>query len=283
MRALTDTSGNVTDTYDYDAYGNLIHSTGTTPNNYLFAGEQFDPDLHLYYNRARYLNVSTGRFWSMDSFEGDDDEPASLHKYTYTENDPINAHDATGYQTEVEEATEEAVDAVISSIENYERYVKVLRYVRVIAATLTLTAIALDLEGDNSPTPGNRDRTKKPKMLYRIGLDWELASELETLAQLAEGAGFPHGVSTLSKRPTRTDVEEAPYDLVATQFPVLKTGTSPFHYTVVLPNPVTEDAANRFNRLWFPPRTPPQYQFENAREIKSPFPDSLWSIFTMGR
>src|SRR6266849_4088734 len=43
VRALTDTSGNVTDTYDYDAFGNLIHSTGTTPNNYLYSGEQFDP------------------------------------------------------------------------------------------------------------------------------------------------------------------------------------------------------------------------------------------------
>jgi hypothetical protein len=32
----------------------LIHSTGSTPNNYLFAGEQFDPDLNLYYNRASY-------------------------------------------------------------------------------------------------------------------------------------------------------------------------------------------------------------------------------------
>jgi RHS repeat-associated protein len=53
-------SSRVTDTYDYDAFGNLIHSTGTTPNNYLFAGEQFDPELGLYYNRARYRNVSTG-------------------------------------------------------------------------------------------------------------------------------------------------------------------------------------------------------------------------------
>jgi hypothetical protein len=34
-------------TYDYDAYGNLIHATGTTSNNYLFAGEQFDPDLGI--------------------------------------------------------------------------------------------------------------------------------------------------------------------------------------------------------------------------------------------
>jgi YD repeat-containing protein len=47
VRALTNKTGAVTDTYDYDAFGNLIHSTGSTPNNYLFAGEQYDPDLHL--------------------------------------------------------------------------------------------------------------------------------------------------------------------------------------------------------------------------------------------
>ncbi len=34
-RALTDQTGNVTDTYDYDAFGNEIHSTGTTPNEFL--------------------------------------------------------------------------------------------------------------------------------------------------------------------------------------------------------------------------------------------------------
>ncbi len=40
----------------YDAFGNLIHSSTTlstpTLNNYLFAGERYDPDLNLYYNRA---------------------------------------------------------------------------------------------------------------------------------------------------------------------------------------------------------------------------------------
>jgi len=80
-------------TYDYDAFGNLLHSTGSTPNNYLFAGEQFDPDLGLYYNRARYLNTATGRFWSMDSFEGDAESPASLHKYLYANADPIDLLD----------------------------------------------------------------------------------------------------------------------------------------------------------------------------------------------
>jgi len=251
----------VIDIYDYDAFGNLLHSStmlsSPTYNNYLFAGEQFDPDLNLYYNRARYLNTSTGRLWSMDSFEGDEDDPPSLHKYTYTQNDPVNGHDATGFQTEIEEADREAVDAVINSVEQQLRYDRILRFVRVAAIGVIMLAIALGPEGDNSPTPGNRDRSKKPKMLYRLGFDWEYASDLEIQAQAAEAKGFPHGVSTWSNRPSSGDVEQAPFDLVVTQFPVEKTGRL-FHYTIVLPDPVTEDAADRFNRLWFPPRVQPQ-------------------------
>src|ERR1700740_2173774 len=70
-------------TYDYDAFGNLIHSAGTTYNNYLFAGEQFDPDLNLYFLRARHLNVSTGRFWTMDSAEPKRFRPKTLHRYIF--------------------------------------------------------------------------------------------------------------------------------------------------------------------------------------------------------
>jgi RHS repeat-associated protein len=90
----------VTDTYDYDAFGNLLHSSTTlsspTPNEFLFAGEQFDPDLNLYFNRARYLNVATGRFWSMDAFEGRDGSPLSLHKYLYAGSDPVDQIDRSG-------------------------------------------------------------------------------------------------------------------------------------------------------------------------------------------
>ena len=56
VRQLTSTAGAITDSYDYDAFGNKINSTGTTPNNYLYRGEQFDSDLGLYYLRARYYN-----------------------------------------------------------------------------------------------------------------------------------------------------------------------------------------------------------------------------------
>jgi RHS repeat-associated protein len=96
VRQLTNSAGAVTDGYDYDAFGNLVSSTGSTPDNYLFAGEQYDPALGLYYNPARYLNTNTGRFWSVDTYEGDNQDPLSLHKYLYTEGDPVDNVDPCG-------------------------------------------------------------------------------------------------------------------------------------------------------------------------------------------
>jgi RHS repeat-associated protein len=118
VRVLTDPTGAVTDTYDYDAFGNLVHSTGTTPNNYLFAGEQFDPDLNLYYNRARYLNVTTARFWSMDTYEGDSISPTSLHKYLYASGDPIDRSDPLGNDDIGDLAVSFAVNSTLSSLSN---------------------------------------------------------------------------------------------------------------------------------------------------------------------
>ena len=96
VRFLTDGAGSITDTYTYDAFGTLISRTGTTPNDYLFAGEQFDPDLNLYFLRARYFNQDTGRFISADTFEGINEDPQTLHKYTYALNDPVNRLDPSG-------------------------------------------------------------------------------------------------------------------------------------------------------------------------------------------
>ena len=120
VRALTDNSGTVTDTYDYDAFGNLIHTTGTTPNNYLFAGEQFDSDLNLYYNRARYLNVSTGRFWSTDTLQGRDTQPLSLHKYIYASADPVDRVDPSGNDDMVELAASFGISSTINSFNSLQ-------------------------------------------------------------------------------------------------------------------------------------------------------------------
>lgn len=42
VRQLADKSGKVTDTYVYDAWGNLISSTGDTENSYLYCAEQLE-------------------------------------------------------------------------------------------------------------------------------------------------------------------------------------------------------------------------------------------------
>ncbi|HEU0049702.1 MAG TPA: RHS repeat-associated core domain-containing protein, partial [Nitrososphaera sp.] len=94
---LTDAGGAITDAYDYDAFGNLIYRIGTTSNDYLYTGEQFDANLGFYYLRARYLNPESGRFVSADSFEGNTYDPISLHKYLYADADPANQIDPSGH------------------------------------------------------------------------------------------------------------------------------------------------------------------------------------------
>ena len=96
VRQLTNSAGIVTDEYEYDAFGNSFTKVGTTPNNYLYRGEQFDADLGLYYLRARYYNPNTGRFLSRDPEDGKLAYPESLHKYLYADGDPVSASDPTG-------------------------------------------------------------------------------------------------------------------------------------------------------------------------------------------
>ncbi len=103
VRNLTNSAGAITDSYDYDAFGNKINSTGTTPNNMLYRGEEFDSDLGLYYLRARYMNPLSGRFMSRDPNDPPPAglhrmpvDPKKLHKYLYAGGDPVNKIDPRG-------------------------------------------------------------------------------------------------------------------------------------------------------------------------------------------
>ncbi|WP_309381279.1 polymorphic toxin-type HINT domain-containing protein [Cerasicoccus frondis] len=80
---------------DYDAFGNQIRQIGLKPRR-LYQGEEYDPDLELYYLRARYYNPNAGRFHSADPFAGFASDPYSLHKYQYANNNPLSYHDPSG-------------------------------------------------------------------------------------------------------------------------------------------------------------------------------------------
>nr|WP_280525615.1 RHS repeat-associated core domain-containing protein [Kroppenstedtia eburnea] len=84
VTALTDSTGAVVASYEYDAFGNLLKETGTVENPYRYAGYLYDEVTGLYYLQSRYYNPETGRFLTRDSFEGFENEPLSLNRYTYS-------------------------------------------------------------------------------------------------------------------------------------------------------------------------------------------------------
>jgi RHS repeat-associated protein len=92
VRALSDASGNITDTYSYEAFGQLRGHSGADPNPYLFAGQRFDPRQRLSYNRARWMDPAAGRFLSIDPEVG---EPG-LQAYPYAESNPLALTDPSG-------------------------------------------------------------------------------------------------------------------------------------------------------------------------------------------
>jgi RHS repeat-associated protein len=94
---LTAINGSSTDTYIYDAWGNLLSGAGSTVNVFRFEGKfgyYFDSDIGEYFLRARYYAPTVGRFVSLDPvlslFGG------SLFKYVG--NNPVFASDPSGME-----------------------------------------------------------------------------------------------------------------------------------------------------------------------------------------
>jgi RHS repeat-associated protein len=96
-RALTSSTGTVTDTYAYMAFGESFSRTGTTTNPYQYTGQQFDSLTGLYSLRARYYNPALGRFLSQDTYPVNFNNPVELNRYGYTASNPINLADPTGH------------------------------------------------------------------------------------------------------------------------------------------------------------------------------------------
>ena len=101
VRALVNEEGTITDSYAYDAYGNLLQAEGETKNDFLYTGEQYNATIGLYYLRARYMNPTTGTFISMDSYQGNTYDPITLHKYLYVGANPVMYVDPTGYDRDL--------------------------------------------------------------------------------------------------------------------------------------------------------------------------------------
>lgn len=96
VRCLTDSSGSITDTLVFDAFGNNISRTGETGDSYGFQGEQQDAT-GLYYLRARYMNPATGSFTQMDTYAGTLSHPITQNKYLFANSNPMKFRDPSGH------------------------------------------------------------------------------------------------------------------------------------------------------------------------------------------
>src|SRR2546423_8533709 len=98
---LTDSSGNLVEQYEYDAFGQPYFFSSTAQplnsstfgNRFLFTGREYLKELKLYDYRNRMYQPELGRFLQPDPKEflaGD------YNLYRYCHNDPVNKSDPLG-------------------------------------------------------------------------------------------------------------------------------------------------------------------------------------------
>jgi RHS repeat-associated protein len=94
VRDLVDESGDLLNHIDYDSFGRIIaQSNAAAGDRFTYTGREFDPEINLYYYRARYYDPVLGRFIANDpsGFSAGD---ANL--FRYVENSPLTWVDPTG-------------------------------------------------------------------------------------------------------------------------------------------------------------------------------------------
>ena len=124
-RLVTTSNGDIQFSSDYIPFGSPFGSTGTSMFTYI--GDMMDTEVgsEVYYADARYLDSSTGRFMSEDPESGDLEDPMSLNRYIYADDNPMTMTDPTGnmplpytlhYQTSQNENN--FLDILVSDFEN---------------------------------------------------------------------------------------------------------------------------------------------------------------------
>jgi RHS repeat-associated protein len=175
-RALVSDSGVVLDGFGYeDAFGKPYSLSGANLTaGFFLNGQQWDGFEGLYFNRARYHQPTTGRFIGQDPYAGSEYQAATLHRYLYTGNDPVNNIDPSGNFTMPE---------IMSVLGN------MLRIAIGVGTFLNATGI-IGAHPANAPTP-NSVNMNKPSIWQDVG---------EIIASEAGGRAIAWGAFALFKK-----------------------------------------------------------------------------------
>lgn len=203
VRYLTDTNATISDTYAYEAFGTQIASTGSTPNDYRYSGEQFDPNLGFTYLRARYLNPGIGRFWTRDSYAGTVFDPPSLHRYSYCLNNPVNSVDPSG-----RDSLSAAINGQIVHRKIAEHFINTVPggiSGPSISTVLTLAVTRIALFPDLIDVPRKKLFEIKPILSYPLGVA-QLAGYISVFNYFDPAGGWTAGSEIDYFPPTRIEL-----------------------------------------------------------------------------
>jgi RHS repeat-associated protein len=99
-----DAAGNITDTLAYDTYGKLINRTGTSEIIFGYNGRDgvVTDDNGLIYMRARYYSPEMKRFVNADIIPGKLSNAVTLNRFAYANGNPVSFVDPFGLIAEKE-------------------------------------------------------------------------------------------------------------------------------------------------------------------------------------
>ena len=133
ISGIVDGEGNVVAKYRYDAYGNIIYSSGDMAaiNPIRYRGYYYDTETNWYYLQSRYYNPEWCRFISPDSLFVAGDAITGNNMYAYCNDNPVMYVDSAG---------------AIPELNNID-YTKVAEGIRIISGTMSklLTPFAEEL------------------------------------------------------------------------------------------------------------------------------------------
>jgi len=96
VRQVINSDGVVVKMFTFNPFGETIEEQGTFYTPWQFTGQYLDSETGQYYLRARQYSPYISRFTGRDLILGDFENPLTLHKYLYCQNDPINNFDLNG-------------------------------------------------------------------------------------------------------------------------------------------------------------------------------------------
>jgi RHS repeat-associated protein len=103
--ALSDSTGNVVETYAYSPYGKVSQAS-SVGNPYLYTGREYDDEAGLYHYRTRYYDPEFGRFLQIDPTG----YAVGLNLYAYVRNNPTRYVDPYGLAPQIPEIPPEALN-----------------------------------------------------------------------------------------------------------------------------------------------------------------------------